>query len=367
MVWDLPFLYEKIISILISIGVFLLFLLFRKVFAKYIYTLLIKLSSKAPSGFFSTFFVAFEKPIQWCFVIIGAYVAARYFPYLEQSNTLFLNIIRSSVIFLICWGLYNLSSSSTLLIAKMNEKYSFKIDKILIPLLSKVLRFIIVAIGFSIIAQEFGYEISGLVAGLGLGGLAFSLAAKDALANLFGGIVIIIEKPFSVGDWILTPSAEGTVEDISFRSTKIRTFAQALVTVPNAMLANEPITNWSEMGKRRVTFQLKVTHDTSKEKLANVIEKIESMLVLHPDIHQETIFVTFDRYGENGLEIFLYFFTKTTAWGEYLKIKEQINYEILGILENEEVLIALPARRLHFYSETDDYNNNARVPVRQEM
>src|SRR5690606_15315239 len=103
---------------------------------------------------------------------------------------------------------------------------------------------IIMAIGAAIIADEFGYNINGFVAGLGLGGLAISLAAKDALANLFGGIIIITEKPFTIGQWIQTPSVEGIVEGISFRSTKIRTFAQAIVTVPNNTLANEPITNW---------------------------------------------------------------------------------------------------------------------------
>ena len=99
------------------------------------------------------------------------------------------------------------------------------------------------------VAQEWDYRIDGFIAGLGLGGLAFSLAAKDTLSNVFGGLVVILDKPFSIGDWIKTPSVEGTVEDISFRSTKVRTFAQALVTVPNATLANEPVTNWTRMGK----------------------------------------------------------------------------------------------------------------------
>ncbi|MFP3359363.1 mechanosensitive ion channel family protein, partial [Planococcus sp. SIMBA_143] len=130
----------------------------------------------------------------------------------------------------------------------INHKYNVKIDHILIPFFSKALRLIIVAIGISVIAQEFEYDINGFVAGLGIGGLAFALAAKDALANLFGGIIIITEKPFTIGDWIKTPSVEGTIEDISFRSTKVRTFAQALVTVPNATLSNEAITNWSKMG-----------------------------------------------------------------------------------------------------------------------
>lgn len=187
------------------------------------------------------------------------------------------------------------------------------------------------------IAQEFGYNVNGFVAGLGLGGLAFALASKDVLANLFGGVVIIIEKPFTIGDWISTSSVDGIVEDITFRSSKIRTFEQALVTVPNATLANDLITNWSKMGKRRVTFNLHFTIDTSKEKLENVVKQIDNLLKHHPDIHQKPIHVALSEYNGSGIEILIYFFTKTTDWGQYLKVKEDINFKIMDILKSEEV------------------------------
>ncbi|WP_077210533.1 mechanosensitive ion channel family protein [Bacillus dakarensis] len=351
--WQSTLHYNFWIELGISMGIFLLFLLFRKIFAKYVFALLLKLSRKTPTEFLSNVFLAFEKPIQWAFIIIGIYVSLDVFPYFNHENTLFLKIISSAYIFLVFWGLFNLSSASGLLFARVNRRYDIEIDQILIPFLSKALRFLIAAIGFTIIAQEFGYNISGFVAGLGIGGLAISLAAKDALANLLGGVVIITEKPFSIGDWVMTPSVEGTVEDISFRSTKVRTFAQALVTVPNATLANESITNWSKMGKRQITFNLRVTHDTPKEKLQNVVERIDHLLRNHPDIHQETIFVTFDQYMENGLGIFLYFFTKTTNWGEFLKIKESINFKIMEILDSEEVYVAIPSRKLYMDPEVE--------------
>src|SRR5699024_3369647 len=111
---------------------------------------------------------------------------------------------------------------------------------------------------------------------------AISLAAKDALANLFGGVVIVTEKPFTINDWIMTPSVEGTVEDISFRSTKVRTFEQALVIVPNATLANEAITNWSEMGKRRIYFNLRITYNTPTETIEIVENQMKPSLRAHP-------------------------------------------------------------------------------------
>ena len=207
------------------------------------------------------------------------------------------------------------------------------------------------AISASIIAQEWGYDVNGFVAGLGIGGLAFALAAQDSLSNFFGGIVIILDKPFSIGDWILTPNVEGTVEDINFRSTKVRTFAHALVTVPNATLAKNPITNWSKMGRRRITFNLGVTYTTPKEKLAKCVAGIETMLRTHEEIHPETIFVTFDSFNSSSLHIFIYCFTNTTAWGEFLKVKENVNFKILEILEQEGVSVAFPSRSVYFQNQ----------------
>ena len=355
MPWKSFFTYENLRELGIAIVIFLLFLLFRKFFAKYVFALLMKLSKKARTIVFSQIFLAFERPIQWLFIIIGIYVSVRYFPLFNHANPLFLKVIRSSIIVVISWGIYNLTAASSVLFAKLNDKYNFEIDSIIIPFLSKILRVIVVVISMSMIAQEFGYDVNGFVAGLGVGGLAISLAAKDALANLVGGFVIITEKPFSTGEWIMTPSVEGTVEDITFRSTLVRTFADALVTVPNSILANEPITNWSKMEKRQVSFRLKVAHNTSRDKLEIVVMKIHDFLINHADVHPDVIHVRFDQYQENGYEIFCYFFTKATAMGEYLKVKEAVNFGIMEILENEGVLLAIPSRRLYVEQDTDGH------------
>lgn len=363
--WKTYLLHDDVINVAIAIGILLLFLVIRKVFIKYIYHLFLKLSRKSPTEFFTQLFLAYEKPFQWLFVIIGIYVAVDYFPYIEQSNELFSHLIQSSVVIIIAWGLVNLTSEVTpLFFSKINRKTNIEIDEIIIPFLSKGIRLVIIAIAISIIAEVFGYGIGGFVAGLGLGGLAFALAAQDALSNLFGGFVIITERPFSIDDWILTPSVEGTVEDINFRSTKVRTFAQALVTVPNSTLANEPITNWSKMGKRRVTSTIRFTYDSPLDQVKKVVERIKDLLKTHPDIHQETIFVTFDDFKDNGAEIMLYFFTKTTVWGEYLDVKEEINFKIMEIIKEEGVSIAIPSRRL--YTGVDEQNNRRKLPLREE-
>ncbi|MCF6094770.1 mechanosensitive ion channel family protein [Microaerobacter geothermalis] len=337
---------------IIAIGIFLFFLLLRKIFVKYIFHLILRLTKKTKTELDTYILLAFEKPLRVLFIIIGLYLSLNYLTdYLSLKpiyQVILLKIFRSSIIILLAWGTFNLTSSSSLLIEKLRERYNFQIDKLLIPFVAKVLRFVVVALAISIVAQEWEYDVNGLVAGLGLGGLAFALAAKDTVGNIFGGIVIITEKPFSLGDWIQTPSVEGTVEDITFRSTRIRTFAQALVTIPNSTLANEPVTNWSRMGKRRITFNLGISYTTPREKIDKVVKEIRYMLENHPEIHKDTIFVRFDKFNESSLDIFLYFFTNTTNWGEWLRVKEDCNLKILEILENEGVSIAFPSRSIYF-------------------
>lgn len=320
----------------------LFFLLLRKIFTKYIFSLLLRASKRTSTNIDTDLLLAFEKPLRTMFIIIGLYFALNYIALPSGVESFVDKLFRSSFILLITWGVFNLTQESSKWFMRLGQKLAVDVDKILLPFLSKIVRITVIVLAGAIVLEVWGYDINGLIAGLGLGGLAFALAAQDTLKNMFGGIVIITEKPFSLGDWIYTPSVEGTVEDITFRSTKIRTFAQALVTVPNSTLANEAITNWTRMGKRRITFYLKVAQKTPREKLSNSVQKIRDMLKNHPDIHQETLFVHFDQFGESSLDIYLYFFTKTTNWGEWLKIKEDCNLRMLAILEEEGVELACP-------------------------
>ncbi len=334
-------------SIGIAFAILLFFHVFRKIFTKYLFKLLLKLAQKTSTDMLTNIFLAFEAPLRLFFVGIGFYLSLMYLPLDMKSNQLIVQIFRSFLILLIGYGFFNLSATSSVLLKKFGSLLDFKIDEVLLPLLSKLIRIIIVVLIISIVADEWGYTINGIVAGLGLGGLAFALAAKDVIGNLFGGVVIITEKPFNIGDWIKTPSVEGTVEGISFRSTKIRTFAQAVVTVPNSTLANEPITNWTKMGKRRISFHLGVTYSTPKDKLETCVKKISEMLKNHNEIDQEIILVRFDEFSESSLNIILYFFTKTTVWGQYLAIKEDVNFKIMDILESEGVSLAFPSRSIY--------------------
>ncbi|MFE0508231.1 mechanosensitive ion channel family protein [Peribacillus butanolivorans] len=328
----------------ISIGIFLIVLLLRKVFTTYIFKFFLRVAKKRKVEFAANLMLALEQPMRWLIVLLGVILSLYYFPIDIPSDELKSKIYRSFFAFLFFWTMINISSILTILFPKLVSKFGLEVDLIVMPFFTKIIKIIIMALGFSIIAEEWGFNVNGFVAGLGLGGLAFALAAKDTVSNFFGGIVIVTEKPFTIGDWIKTPSVEGTIEDITFRSTKVRTFAQALVTVPNATLSNEPIINWSKMGKRQIAFHLGINFTTPKDKLENVIKRIENMLIEHTEIHPETILVKFDEFSHSGFNLYLYFFSNATDFRGYLSLKEDVNFNIMEILEKEDVQIAIPSQ-----------------------
>lgn len=332
----------------VAIGIFLAIYLLRKIFTHLIMSLLKKIASKTSTTLDDFLLSALETPLRLFFVATGLYLAAVYLPLNAETNVFVSRLFRSAIVILVSMGIWNFIGCYSVFLEEAAGRTNVKVDKTLVPFLNRVVKVIIVLLALIIVLQEWNYDINGFIAGLGLGGLAFALAAQQTLANMFGGIVIITDKPFSLGDWILTPSVEGVVEDMNFRSTKLRTFADALVTVPNSTLANEPITNWTRMGKRQITFHLKIPYSTSREKLNKCITEIRTMLQNHSEIHPQTIFVNFDSFGDGSLNILLYFFTITTNWERFLHVKEDVNMKILKILELEGVSVVYPSTKIFF-------------------
>lgn len=326
----------------IALIIFLVFFLGNKIITRYLSRLILLVTTKSETT--ARVVTAFQKPLHTFFIILGLYIALTYLSVSPAQELFILKLFRSAGIILVAWGFYDLASTESLLSDEFKEKLN--IDKILLPFFSKLTRFVILALALCVLAQEWNYDINGFVAGLGLGGLAFALAAKDTLSNIFGGIVIIMDKPFTIGDWISTPSAEGAVENISFRSTRVRTATQAILIVPNSTLANDPITNWSRMGKRRVNFLLPLSSDTTREKLQNCLDSIKKMLEQHPGVLAEDLRVAFEKIADNSLEIRVDFYTSSEL-NESLRVKEEVNYKIIEILEEQEVSTAAKAR-LHY-------------------
>lgn len=292
---------------------------------------------------------SFERPAVFFLTVLAFYLGIGVFVYVAglqiaaSGLLLFLTkILKICVICAVTWGLMNAAPP----IVEAIQGGEKEVDKTLVVFFSKIVRVVLVIIAAVIVIAEIGYNISGLITGLGIGGLTVALAAKDSASNLFGGLVIIGDKPFAVDDWIETPDLEGVVTDITLRSTRIRTFKDAEVVVPNSTLANTQIINWSRMKKRRVSFHLGLTYGTSKEKLQQAAQGIRSLLKNHPDVDPQVIVVNFDEFSAYSLDLQIYYFTTKTSWGDYMKVKEDINLQILDLLESIGVEIAFPTQTL---------------------
>lgn len=349
--------YISLHKLVTAIAIFLIFWGFKNLFTNYIFHFVHDLFySKGTNQ--DSFLLVLRNPVKNLIVFSGGYLALHN---IMPDNFAFLlnHLFRTAVIILFANAVYDLIGYYAANQGEIQRIFNREIDKILIPFLSKILKFIVLALAFVAIASTWGYDVNGFIAGLGLGGLAFALAAKDLLANIFSGIIVITDKPFSIGDWIKTSEIEGTVEDINFRSTKIRAFDQALVTVPNSNLVNAPIINYTKRTMRKITFQLKVRYDTPAYKLKTCIDKIETFLRSHPQVDQNSIMVKFDSFGDSGLELFLHFFTTTIVWKEYLAIKQDINLKIMEVLESEGVAFGLPGTRIYFEKAVDERETHA--------
>jgi len=197
------------------------------------------------------------------------------------------------------------------------------------------------------ILQNFGYNVTSLIAGLGLGGLAFALAAQNTVSNLFGSITIFSDKPFQLGDWIQVGEIEGTVEDVGFRITRVRRFDQALVTVPNSQFINTGVINYSAMKKRRISFNLALSYGTSTSKIKEVVAGIKKIIEENEKFDHSYYIVRFTEFGVYSLNIFIYCFASTTDWADSLSIKEEFNLRIMQLLENLSVEIAFQSQTIN--------------------
>ena len=326
-----------------AILIFMFFQFFRVFFRKITYKLVEKTSNKYDDEILASI----KKPIDFLFIVIGAKVAKLVLVLSSDISVLFDKIIATGFTIVLFWIFIELLNYFAKHLNKITNKFGDKISEEVANFILKSLRLFIVAIGVFTVLQEWGYNISGFLASLGLVGMAFALAAKDTAANLFGSLVIFTDKPFRVGDWIKTPDVEGTIESIGIRSTKVRTFAQAQVTVPNANLANSAILNWSRMGKRRVKMNVGLTYDTSGEIVKKIIVDIKKMLKNHPDIDQDTIHIYFSAFADSSLNVFCYYFTKTTQWGEFMRVREDTYLKIMQIVEQNGSSFAFPTQTLN--------------------
>jgi MscS family membrane protein len=242
---------------------------------------------------------------------------------------------------------YKLVDVLGLYLVKIAAKSDTSLDNNVVPLIRKILKVFVVIIGGLFILQNLDVNITALLAGLSIGGLAVALAAQDTLKNMFGSFMIFVDKPFSVGHWITSKEIDGTVEEIGFRSTRIRTFRNSLTYIPNGMLADSPIDNHGLRQYRRFNMHIAITYDTPPDLIEVFVLGLRKIVDTHPNTRKDFYLVEFNEMGDFSLKIMFYIFFAVPTWPEELRARHEVLIEIVRLAEKLGIRFAFPTQTLH--------------------
>lgn len=286
-----------------------------------------------PTGYF--FGLAF-----WFIFLYASGVEGKIF---TVSNFILKVLLGANFIYFV----YKISDLIVMILKDNSIRAKNPIDDQLIPLLSKTLRILFVTLGFLIALQNLGINVMGLIAGLGIGGLAIALAAKDTAANLFGSAMIFMDRPFKIGDHILLDNREGIVEEIGFRSTRIRTWEDSIVSIPNSVVANADIENMGVRRWRRNVITLTVTYDTSPEKMEAFLEGIKNIVKKNPLVVADTMNIAFKDFDSSSLNVLMQFGLAVDSLPKNLEARQNIFFEVIRLAKELDVHFAFPTSTLH--------------------
>ncbi len=339
------FLGVPLANLLAAILVFIFFLALRHFFTKVISVFLQKTAKYTDTYYDDKIISALKGPISFAFILIGSHL----FFLLTFSDTTFIrNILSSLVVYTTFWAIIAIVGALRGLFHQTTAKFNPDLAKEMGNFILQILKILIGGIGLGAILQVWGINVTALIASLGLGGLAFALAAKDTASNLFASFALLADKSIRIGEWIKVDGVEGTVEDIGMRTTKIRSFQKSLITVPNQIIANNPIENFSRRGIRRIKMRIGLTYSSTGEQVQTIVDEIKYMLHSHKGIsRKDTLLVNFESFGDSALNIFIYTFTSTANWDKYLEIREDIHFKIMKIVEENDASFAFPSQSIY--------------------
>lgn len=337
----------EIIDILIALGIILLFRIFSSSIA-YIIIRMFKIKDKKPLKIKEN---PFYNPIRVFIGLLGIYMAIIFLKNTlgikETTMLIITKALKIITIIIFAKGISKSLTEKTSFMNSIRKRMKSDIDDSMIAFVVKIVKIIIYIIAAFLIITELGYDLNGLVTGLGITSVVITLAAQDTAKNLFGGLVIFFDKPFAVGDWISVQDYEGTVEDITFRSTRLRTAENTLVNIPNSSIANEAIINFSKMEKRRYKINLCIELSTPLEKVRELEDKIQMMLQERENVLDDSIVVKFDSITQRGINILIYSYTDGADYESFLKEKESINYKIMKILKEQNIKLVTEIQTLY--------------------
>jgi MscS family membrane protein len=333
---------------LAALGVIALGFVLKKI-ADAVFRRLVTLTGKTKLPFDEIFVAALSRPFGWALQAAGVYVALLILPVPEEPIDVrrFVDavLVAYSAVLLIWFAVRFVDGISDWWNerAKLTES---RLDDQLVPIVRRTLKVFCYVIGAVLVLQNLGYSVGSLLAGLGIGGLAIAMASKDTVANLFGSLVIFLDKPFQIGDWIELGEVEGTVEEVGLRTTRIRTFANSLITMPNASFTTQAVNNWSRMKKRRIKMTVGITYAASPAQVDELVQRIRQLIERDDKLLGDFFLVNFDNLGPSSLDIFIYCFTVTTDWAEFLQAKQEFMLRLMALVDELGLEFAYPTQTI---------------------
>ena len=341
-------------DIIVSLVIFLLFYLLRRLIARFILNRLSRIVSKTSNQIDDAVIEVLDGPLKFLPVVLGFFIASSYLD-VSDNNQDFLDLLnRSLITIFIFWLLHQLIIPFSFVI----KNFESKISKPLVDWTLKGLKILVIVLGAVAILELWGIRVGPVIAGLGLFGVAVALGAQDLFKNLISGIMILMEKRFTVGDVILVSGeVEGVVEQIGFRSTLVRRFDSTPVMVPNYKFAEQSVTNYTRRHHRRIRWLIGLEYRTSIDQLKNIRDEINNLIEKDDNFAKNqnaSFYVRIDSFSDSSIDMLVQTFTVTNEWAEFLKIKENLAVKIIEIVENNEAGFAFPSQSLYVEKLSDE-------------
>ena len=337
-------------DIIVGIIIFLIFYVLRRLFARFVISKLSKIVNKTSNKIDNTVVEVIEGPLKFLPIVLGFFIATSYIELsLEVQNSVDL-LNRTLITIFIFWLLHQLVIPFSYIIKNFEDK----ISKPLVNWTLKGLEIIIIVLGIVAVLELWGIKVGPVIAGLGLFGVAVALGAQDLFKNLISGIMILMEKRFTIGDVILVSNeVEGVVEQIGFRSTLVRRFDSTPVMIPNYKFAEQSVTNYSRRHHRRIRWLIGFEYKTTIDQLKKIRDSITKLIEDNEDFaknENSSFFIRIDSFSDSSIDMLVQAFTVTNDWSEFLRIKEELAVSIKDIVESNDAGFAFPSQSLYVES-----------------
>ena len=344
-VWNKGILGVDIFQILIGIGIFLIFLIFRGLISKLIIKKLEVISKRTTNKLDDTFVNSLTGPARFLPIVLGFFIASYYMTFSTEGREVVDTINRTLITILIFWVIHQIVEPISYILSGLDKI----LTRELIGWIIKSLKILIFILGLAAVLELWGIKIGPIIAGLGLFGVAVALGAQDLFKNLISGILVLVENRFKIGDWIAVEGIiEGIVEKIGFRSTTIRKFDKSLAIIPNFQFAENAVVNVSETSNWLISWIITLQYDTTVEQLKKIRDEIENHINSSEDYNTSVgVAVRVDKFSDSSIDMYIRCFTKSGSWNNWLDVKERLAIAIKEIVEKNDASFAFPSQSIY--------------------